>query len=86
MKGININKNINLISFKKYLKAFFYILKFINYTLIIFLRKIFTTKSKKKIFFIFNKEKNFFLVKTMSRFSSLKNLLPIIGFHRNITI
>jgi len=79
MKSININKNTTLIECKKYLKVFFYILKFMHYTLLIYLKKNSKIKSKRKIFFICPKDKNYFLIKTMSKFSSLKNLLPIIG-------
>ncbi len=60
-------------------KAFFYFIKYLDYSFILITQRIFNNKPKKKIFLIVPKNNNWFLSKSRSKFSSLNNILPIIS-------
>jgi len=75
-----LNKNSFMKNLMLYSKTIIYFFRYLHYSLLIFIKKVFKKKSKKKIFFITPKQKNFFLVKTNSRFSKLNNLLSMISF------
>mgnify|MGYP001215376636 CR=1 FL=1 len=65
---------------KIYIRIIFYSFRYLHYSLLLVIKKIFKIRLKKKIFFITPKQRNFFLEKTNSKFSNLGNLLPIISF------
>jgi len=79
VKHSSKKKKLSLRNLAEIFKAFFYFIKFLDYSFILITQRIFNNKPKKKIFLIVPKNNNWFLSKSRSKFSSLNNILPIIS-------
>ena len=79
VKHSSKKKKLSLRNLVQIFKAFFYFIKFSDFSFFLLTQKILNNKSKKKIFLIVPKNNNWFLSKSSSKFSSLKNILPIIS-------